>query len=298
MWVVGDEFVARSGDIIEKKVDTYVHENFQVRAMGGSSITSRDNPDPIARLRNIIIKLLNKFNTIPKIIVVVAENDIIKAINVEDSSGYSVHYGQAIEWIIDGHVDIMDKYKGYIQKNAKKGRRDWPYYMWISPSLHEQFEDYNLRRKFTKCLEKIAHGDRNIIAMRLMKQIWDQKDVNLVNNQHRFTTEGYNTYWSAVDHAIKYMDEKIIPSMVEKNKENKYFSKRVWSETDRRTEHRDDRKNNTAMDRRQREDRRSTYDRTHWRREPHLEPKLFGHQHKRENSNDRRKLPTPPAKKH
>ena len=293
-----------SGDIIEKREGTYVQENFEVRACGGSTITTKNVPDPIARLANTLIKLIEKANTLPKIIVVVVENDVIKAIN-PDKDGQSVHYGQAIEWIIDQHVDILDKFKGYLPKKAKIGKEHWPFIMWISPCIHENFEeiDYQRRKKFTKCLEKIAHGDREIIAMRLMKQIWDQKDPDLVNIHHRFTTEGWNVYWSAVDNAVKYFDEKIIPGIVEKKNANKYFPRRSWKEdsaSNRRDDtYRDSRNDkhttrNTYSDR----PRAEMYERTHWSKNSDSKmntKKIFGRQHKFDEN--RRRLPTPPPRR-
>ena len=114
--------------------------------MGGSKVTSKI-PDPIARMRNTIVKMLTKRNTLPKIIVVIPENDIIAGI--EDKDGQSIHFGQAIEWLVDEFVDVLDKYKGYIPKKAKKGRSEWPFMLWISPSIHENYTelDYQKRKK-------------------------------------------------------------------------------------------------------------------------------------------------------
>ena len=240
IWFLGDGFVAKSGDIIEKKKNTYVAEHFEVRALGSSEITSKI-PDPVSRIRNILHTALVRFNCIPKIIVVIPENDMFKGKNsIElkpDEFGISELFGQTIEWVMNEHTDLLDKFKGYLPRKAKKNKY-WPFIAWIAPSIHDDYnpEDHKLRRKFTKCLEKIAHGERDVTSLRLMKQIWNQQDNKLLERKgsdHRLSALGWSTMWSAIDNAVKYMDEKIIPNIIEKKSEEKFTTQRNWNRNKR-----------------------------------------------------------------
>ena len=87
--------------------------------------------------------------------IVVPEDDLIKAINIEDY-GVSQHYGSMIEWISDEHIDIIDYMKGCMPAKIKRNRSKWPHVLWLAPSLHDNFppDQHMKRRKFTKCLEK------------------------------------------------------------------------------------------------------------------------------------------------
>ena len=282
-----------SGDIIEKKSDTYVGRNFQVSASGGSNISSKI-PDVLARMRNILVKMFERNNLLPKIIVMVPENNIINGLKVAQSEGQTIHFGQAIEWIVDQHTDIIDEFRGWLPHKAKKNKKNWPFVLWICPSLHDNYNELDLqkRKKFTKCLEKVAHGDRNISSLRLLKQNWDQQDDSLITRDHRFTTHGWNTFWSAVDQTIQYFDEKMIPNMMEKRDLYTYFPNRNWVPKDKQAA-----STSTYHDRGHDKDRR-TYESTHWSKfDKQPVKKHFGrdYQKMREDKSDlRRKLPTPP----
>ena len=271
----------------------------------------------IARFRNSLVNMIRKRNTIPKIVVIVPENDLIKAFNA-DKFGQSIHYGQAIEWIMDEFVDIMDKYRGFIPLKAKKGKSGWPFFLWIAQSLHSNYdeEDYHKRKKFTKCLEKITHGDREVSSLRLMKQVWDQENPDFVNKNHRFTNEGWRAIWSAIDNAIQYFDDKVITALIDKKQNSNYTTRRNWepsvatSTSNRGMEnykrHPLSSDNNRHGNRnwRRNDNTSNSYDKTHWSKERRSsEPmkKRFGRSHSQERNddvrNERRKLPSPPPLK-
>ena len=67
--MIGDEFVARSGHTIENDDENYSNLNFQVRASGGSAVSS-NNPDGLSRTRNTFVKMLRKYHNLPKILVI------------------------------------------------------------------------------------------------------------------------------------------------------------------------------------------------------------------------------------
>ena len=204
IWIIGDEFVAMSGHVIEEARNAHANRNFELMALGGNHITT-NTPDPIARLRNILVTAFKCAKCIPKIIVVITETSIIDAVNIQEY-GLTQHYGQIIEWLVDEHTDIIDKYRGFFPSKVKKGRSDWPFVMWISPCIHNKMESeqHLKRRKFTRCLEKIAHGDRNITALRLLQHVWNQNDERLIND-HTLSPLGLKTFWEAVDDSIKFI---------------------------------------------------------------------------------------------
>ena len=127
IWILGDATMARNGASFERKSSTYTASNFQIRIIATTSVTSH-NPDPIARIRNSLIQAWKKFNCIPKIIAVIPENDIIKAIKVSGSAA-EIHYTRAIEWIADEHVKITDYFQEHAQAKQLKNRRFWPFYI-------------------------------------------------------------------------------------------------------------------------------------------------------------------------
>ena len=103
---------------MEEKKDSYASKHYEVKAFGGNHITT-DVPDMLARVRNILVVAFRRAVCIPKIIVVVCESDIIDAMQASQY-GITQHYEQAIEWLIDEHTDIIDKFRGYLPSKARK----------------------------------------------------------------------------------------------------------------------------------------------------------------------------------
>ena len=295
--MIGDELVAASGQIIEKRQDTYVSRKYEVRAVGGTELTT-GVPDPISRLRNTLTKAFKRFACLPKIIVVVVENTICNGIQVEEY-GLSQHYGRAIEWVMDEHTDIIDKFKGYMPPKAKINRSGWPYILWVAPSIHDNYDkdDHFKRRKFTKCLEKIVHSERPVSSLRIMNHVWEQKDEKLADKDGKLMAHGWTKFWLAIDNLIQYFDEKIVQPMIEKKKAGEFtlekfndYKERMHQSTPHNISERPT--STRFVDDR----RRSNYHRTHWSNFDNKQTtKQFGRQydHGKFDKNNRRKLPTP-----
>ena len=78
--------------------------------------------------------------------------------------------------------------------------------VWIEAPTHCNFPDNNVREMFNRALGNSALYSENTWALRL-KKIWDASDTSLfLQQQQRFTNEGYKTYWEAVDKTVRYAD--------------------------------------------------------------------------------------------
>ena len=213
--MLGDAAVARNAHLFEKKkeINSFTVANFQIHVIAVSPFTSR-NPDPIARMRNSLITAWNMFKCIPKIIVVVPENDLIKAVKVHGSASY-FQYAKSIEWVADEHVKIIDYYKKYATAKQLKNRRYWPFYLWIYASVHSRYEDYSKRIRFNKALEDTSKVHARMSVLKPVQQ-WDSEDSSLVSNiDKQLTGNGWTALWNAIDCAISYFDTRIIPHIVE-----------------------------------------------------------------------------------
>ena len=218
IWLLGDETLARHGATFERKTSTYTASNFQIRIIASTAVTSH-NPDPIARIRNSLIQAWQKFNCIPKIIAVIPENDIIRAIKTTGVMA-EVHYAKAVEWIADEHVKITDYFKKHATAKQLKNRRFWPFYMWIAASIHDRYSDYSRRVRFNRALDNTSKIHPRMSMLKPI-QNWSAQDAAFVSNLDRnLTSDGWISFWNSVDSAISYFDSKIIPNIIE-NKENK-----------------------------------------------------------------------------
>ena len=167
--------------------------------------------------------------------------------------------------------------------------------MWVAPSIHDKYDEeyHQKRRKFTKCLEKIAHGDRNITALRLLKHVWDQRDKRLVKHK-QLSPLGWRVFWDSVDNTIQNFDEKVVPAIIE-NKNSGKFTLQQYKEYKQASDNtrKQDEKEEGHKDRKK--SWSSEYSRTHWsRNDQNNTKKSFSRNHwGNMDRKEKRKLPTP-----
>ena len=158
-----------------------------------------------------------------------------------------------------------------------------------------------MRHIFNERLNTVSQFHEGITVLKL-KKIWEPTDSNLfLYESNRFTSEGINAYWAAVDCTIRFMDtimiQKVTGKVVKKKAiVGKFQENQVKAQRDRGYEYpgRDKYKwqseNYSKTERHYRE-----YDNSH-RRVDYDNRSFNG---RRENitftiNNDRRRLPEPP----
>ena len=173
------------------------------------------DPNAVSRLRNLMATTLEGQILFPKFIVLVADDDIIKCLN-HSGYGISKNLGRLVNNIMGYYSRIIETYKEYLPNKSK--RQDYPHIIWIEAPLHEAFHNNEERGKFNSCLLEMGKLHQNVSVLKL-KKIWDPLDKMLyTTDQRRFTSEGYNKYWEAVDKTVKYCDT-ILLKKISKKKE-------------------------------------------------------------------------------
>ena len=166
---------------------------------------------------------------------VIPKDSVIKAIKKDEGFGLGVFYEEAISWLMDEYESTMKTYSKYIPNKARKGREDWPFFLWMAPSLHDNYEEsnYQKRKKFTQVLEQCVKN-KKATSLRL-KTTWNPHDNKFYTlRDRRFTPAGWLAFWESVDNSIQYFDTKIIPEIVdsEDRRRNNQF-RNLGAERDR-----------------------------------------------------------------
>ena len=188
---------------------SFMLTNYQLRIISSSPVTS-NVPDVLTRYRNNLVKAWKKFNTIPKMIIFVPEDDIINSINF-DGYGLRQIYEHVVEWLTDEHLKIIQYFKRLAAPKATKGRRCWPFYLWIGASLHAGQDNFAKRLKFNQTLEEASKINKNISMLKPLQQ-WNQEDPLLFSKlENNLSTVGVAALWNSIDSAVSYFDNKIIP---------------------------------------------------------------------------------------
>ena len=195
--------------------NTFSYLNYEVRAY----LTSYDhnNKSALGRIRNSIINALNEHATLPKLMVVVQDDDILKSLpNIE----YRAAAQQIVEWLLREISRSLESYKEYLPK--KSVRPNIPHLLWIAPPTHCNFPDLeNYRREqYGKALEFAVTSYSNMSCLHMIK-FWDHHDASAFLNEEkykRFTANGLTNYWLSVDSAIRYWATAICPKIGKKEK--------------------------------------------------------------------------------
>ena len=176
--------------------------------------------DILGRIRNNLIKAINKETLFPKAIIMVPDNDISRNTDF-DNFGVSKIFGENLNYLLNDIHHIILSHKDVLPLKAKKYR--YPTVIWMVPPGHGVFSDNGKRQKFTKCLDTVAQLHNEMKVMKLKD--WSFNDVNLVvqaNNMggYRFTSKGLTTYWRCADSALHFWE-----SGMDHKKPQKFFCK-------------------------------------------------------------------------
>ena len=151
--------------------------------------------------------------------VVVPDGDLLKSF-MHQTKSVSKPIARLLNFVMSEHERCVAVYKECLP--VRSTCADYPQFLWIQPPLHDNFcpEDNSLRYKFNKCLEKATKIHQNVSSL-MLKKVWDPANGNLfLEHSQRFTAEGYQSYWEAVDRTVRYFDS-IILKKSEKRKAQK-----------------------------------------------------------------------------
>ena len=161
----------------------------------------------LSRLTNVLIHGINKKDRLPKAIVIVLDNDLIRFAN-HDAWGITQILHDYIIWLADRFQEILKDYKDKLPLKSK--RENYPKILWAESPLHDAFEDNHLRKQYNAMLHEILDDYTFVMPIRLKKE-WDPKNANLFAH-NRFTSSGLDKYWGSIDSSFRHWE-----TIVEKN---------------------------------------------------------------------------------
>ena len=201
VWVLGDDFTSRSFEkyFLRAEIPGYTVSHADVAGFYNNKFASI-NPNTISRLRNTLVKAIESDPLLPKFILIVCDDDIIKFFGTDVQESIT----KAVNYIMVEHNRTIMTHKEYLQKRSKKV--GYPQFIWIQAPLHVNFANNSSRVKFNSTLETAAKKHDNVHTLQLRKG-WDDEERNLYSYEsRRFTSQGLVTYWNAVDKTTKYVD--------------------------------------------------------------------------------------------
>ena len=211
LMIIGDTFVRKSAKqhlINSRREDLTCLKQFEVNVATGDTY-DRNNPYFTGRICNSLIKLINNSINMPKLVVLIVENDIINEVKC-DGIGSSEHYIAYIENIIKDFKRVIEQFREILPISGQ--RNTWPKLLFLPATLHRNysFNKYRERKVFNEVLSTISdHHKDTVWALKLM-QVWNENDLSLYSKtEQRYTKEGLDTFWRAVDRTIAFGNRKL-----------------------------------------------------------------------------------------
>ena len=199
----------------------YTITHFEARVASGSA--SSTNRNAVSRLRNCVVNCYNATQKIPKWIVIIVENDLIKFLKYTE---YAVTdaYEAVLNWIFDELKEVRDEIRKRLPFKTKKN--GWPYYLWIEPTMHKSYSDLVQRRAFLESLRKVSSGHNESITLPL-QQGWDDNNEDLfMERERRYSTLSVRTFWTALDKTVMFADMRMLRNHSKTLQE--VFKQNIW----------------------------------------------------------------------
>ena len=170
IWLIGDvfgektyqDYYKQSGLSAENKM--YGFTNFEIRDFFSSKNTSL-NRIVAGRIINNLINALNEHNTLPKLIVVIQDDDIIY--DMQDKPSLFFIVKGLITWMMRETTKAIEIYKDYLPAKAKKV--GWPHILWIAPPQLKFFHNNKDHKMLADCLHKEVCFHQNMTVLNMLK---------------------------------------------------------------------------------------------------------------------------------
>ena len=236
IWFIRDEFCSRSytqhfkhhtvtsssvPEGIESKSKMYCAENYELFDYSTTQYKSSIR-NILARFRSLVMHAIQENKILPKAIVFVPDDDIVKQSCLSKTDARNGEFNLIIKYLLDEIHRIVVSCKEKLPTKCKIETD--PHLIWILPTAHKNMSNNTMREFFNQAVESVVNTFADNCALHL-KKVWNEKDGNLyLQEQQRYTLEGLNDYWMATDAAIKFWDKTLSDIMKKRQKKEAYKS--------------------------------------------------------------------------
>ena len=157
----------------------------------------------ISGFRNAFVEAVNKEIVLPKAVILVFENDMIKSFD-HLCLGISLLSGKCIEWLANQLHRLTVAHKEKLPSKARKFK--YPTFLWMQLPDH-----YNWGRKTAEARQKFNTCIRNTVSLfkemeTLTVSNWDDCDRRLLT-KGKMNSAGLTNYWLGLDKAFQLWDK-------------------------------------------------------------------------------------------
>ena len=202
LWIIGDEFSSRTSHSLLNldEEECFTTRNFETTITAANRFSNYQS-NALVRIRNSLVKTINDRAELPKFLIFILEDDLIKNLGY-NRTGAESGYSRVIDWLITEIKDVIEKAKQIMPEKAL--RADYPYILWICPTSHMWYENNHSRKLFSTVLDKAVSEQKGMAALKL-RQLWSDTNESLFKDKYAPLTErGIEILWQSIDKTIRY----------------------------------------------------------------------------------------------
>ena len=195
-------FRAHYKDRVHASYTGYVKEHYEIQGYMSDKFMS-NNQNMVSQFQNYLAKAIQEEILFPKMVVIVPDDDMVHYLN-HQGQGITKPLCHMVDHLMGEFTKLVEIQKDFLLKKCKK--LGYPQFIWIEAPLHDNFVNNHDRIKFNRALNTAVkfHDDTYVLKF---KKVWDEKNSNLYFSEfRRFTNEGLNAYWMAIDATLKFAD--------------------------------------------------------------------------------------------
>ena len=191
LWIIGDEFCHRtfamqfklrknnslnSDDNTNSKSNNqrkpFIFESYEVEEFSASRYSSSVR-SVLARCKALLAKAIHQEKVLPKVIVFVHDDDIIKQTNISKEEAKDGEFTIIVKYLLE---EINRLVNDYAEKLPHKSKRQFhPHMLWILPPSHKYLANNVLCECYNQSLEEEVKAYPAMCALRL-KKVWNETD--------------------------------------------------------------------------------------------------------------------------
>ena len=179
--------------------NSYISTQYDVKVFASKS--SNMMRSSLGRFCNVLANAMNDHDKLPKYIIVVVEDDILRCVNFV-KPGVSEVYGRDLQWLANEYHEIIAARKENLPKKAR--RFHYPQIFWMALTQHHNIPNNMLRHKFNQCLGTVVSLHKEMKMLRIRRH-WSYNDFGVALNGN-IVEAGKIRYWSGVDEAIEFWE--------------------------------------------------------------------------------------------
>ena len=169
LWIIGDRFCHHTLQHYYRHIKDedgkspyYCYNTFEVTEFFSSRYKT-NNASTLGRIINNLVFTLNKHGQLPRCIVVVPDDDIIK--HFKDSPFLKAQVDTITQWLTNKFTRAIKAYKEFLPFKCK--RSAFPQVIWICPPTHRYFgkASNSKRETFAASLERHARITNGMTAL-------------------------------------------------------------------------------------------------------------------------------------